>query len=239
MKTILSNFRVAILAALATVHHIPPAKASSINIDAITIKAGEVYVLGSGPSLGLPPPFVVVTGTISIAPTGFVDLLSAVLIVQSTPFSTVYGYVVNGFGGGTWLGDSGSEPGGGIGSSTAANDPEALTAVGIINNAEANYTEFHGVSLSLGTETLLAYTYYGDANLDGDVTAADLALMGTGSGWYHGDFNYDGAVDASDYDLYNSSFETLHPAPEPTSAILVIGGAVLLCSRRRRIHAAI
>ena len=75
MTTILSNFRVAILAALATVHCIPSAKASPINIDAITIKAGEVYVLGSGPSLGLPPPFVVVTGTISIAPTGFVDLL--------------------------------------------------------------------------------------------------------------------------------------------------------------------
>ena len=173
MTTILSNFRVAILAALATVHCIPSAKASPINIDAITIKAGEVYVLGSGPSLGLPPPFVVVTGTISIAPGFFVDLLSAVLIVQSTPFSTVYGYVVNGFGGGTWLGDSGSEPGGGIGSSSAANDSEGLTAVGIINNAEANYTEFHGVSLSLGTETLVAYAYIGDANLDGDVTAAD------------------------------------------------------------------
>ena len=234
MTTILSNFRVAILAALATVHCIPPAKANPINFDAITIEAGQVYVIGSGPSFTLPPPspLVLVVGTITIAPTGTLDITSNALIAYSTPFSTIYDYVVTGFNGGTWDGF-------GINSSTAANDPEGLTALGIINNAEANYTEFQGVSLSLGTETLVAYTYYGDANLDGDVTAADLALMGTGSGWYHGDFNYDGAVDAFDYDLYNSSFDTLHPVPEPTSATLVVGGAVLLFSRRRRIHAAI
>ncbi len=238
MTTILSNFRLAILAALAAMNCIAAAQASPLKFNAITIDAGQVYVIGngtSGTSLALPPPLVFQVGTITIAETGFADLQSNVLIVASTPFSTVYGYVFNGFGGGTWLGNSGPPgTGGGIGSSTAANDPTGLTGLGIINNAEAQYTVFQGVSLTAGTETLVKYTYYGDANLDGDVDAADFALMGTGSGWYHGDFNYDGVVDATDYDLYNLSSEALHPTPEPTTAALVFGGVAFLVSRRRR-----
>ncbi len=235
MKTITSNFRVAILASLAAINCLAAAPASPLKMDAISINAGQVYVIGNSTSLALPQPLVLQVGTLSIASTGFLDLQSNVLIVQSTPFSTVYGYVVNGFGGGTWLGNSGPPgTGGGIGCSTAADDPTGMTALGIINNAEAHYTVFEEVSLTLGTESLVKYTYYGDANLDGDVDAADFALMGTGSGWYHGDFNYDGAVDASDYYLYNFSSAALHPTPEPTTAALVFGGVAFLVSRRRR-----
>ena len=49
---------------------------------------------------------------------------------------------------------------------------------------------------------LVKYTYYGDANLDGQVNITDLAALATGwqtSGvWVNGDFNYNGFIDITD-----------------------------------------
>jgi hypothetical protein len=48
----------------------------------------------------------------------------------------------------------------------------------------------------------VGYTYYGDANLDGQVDVTDLGALATNwqnSGvWSAGDFNYDGFVDVTD-----------------------------------------
>ncbi|MCY2950485.1 MAG: PEP-CTERM sorting domain-containing protein, partial [Planctomycetota bacterium] len=50
----------------------------------------------------------------------------------------------------------------------------------------------------------VAYTFYGDATLDGYVNSDDLTkvlanyLQMTGMVWSQGDFNYDGAVDSND-----------------------------------------
>jgi autotransporter-associated beta strand protein len=48
----------------------------------------------------------------------------------------------------------------------------------------------------------VAYTYYGDANLDGQVDVTDLGALATNwqtsNVWSGGDFNYDGFVDVSD-----------------------------------------
>jgi len=48
----------------------------------------------------------------------------------------------------------------------------------------------------------VAYTYYGDANLDGQVDVTDLGALATNwqtaNVWTGGDFNYDGFVDVSD-----------------------------------------
>ena len=89
-------------------------------------------------------------------------------------------------------------------------------------------------------EVIARFTYYGDANLDGEVTAADLALFGTGSGWYHGDFNYDGVVNAADLALFNAGFAYGNPGvpipqvPEPGTLSLLAAGATLMARRRRR-----
>ena len=61
------------------------------------------------------------------------------------------------------------------------------------------------------TEVRVAYTYYGDANLDGRVTFDDYVKIDTGfntglTGWANGDFNYSGGVSFDDYVLIDISF---------------------------------
>ena len=165
--------------------------------------------------------------TLTIGPTGNANVQDNALIVTVTPYAPLYTYVANGYDGGAWDGTQSA-----LRSSTAASDPNHLTGLGIARNADLNYTTWWGRTLSLGTETLIQYTYYGDANLDGDVDATDLALLGAGLGW--NDFNYDGVVNAADYALYNTSLATLHPesVPEPACFSLLAVGALVTLRRR-------
>ena len=72
--------------------------------------------------------------------------------------------------------------------------------------------QFH--SQSVGSDALvLAYTYAGDATLDGVITADDYAQIDAGyllglvnPNWLNGDFNHDGVVDASDYALIDWNY---------------------------------
>ena len=55
-----------------------------------------------------------------------------------------------------------------------------------------------------GTDTLVMYTYGGDANLDGKINVDDYIKIDSGiaaglKGWSNGDFNYDGKVNIDDY----------------------------------------
>src|SRR4030095_7099893 len=55
-----------------------------------------------------------------------------------------------------------------------------------------------------GTDTLVMYTYGGDANLDGKINVDDYIRIDSGiaaglRGWSNGDFNYDGKVNIDDY----------------------------------------
>ena len=163
----------------------------------------------------------------TLPPTGKFNLQNSALIARGNPFAQIYGYVVSGYNGGTWDGF-------GIWSSVAAADPDQIKAVGCISNAEAGYASFYGHATAAGTEVFALGSYYGDANLDGLVNAADYALITLGgTDWYHGDFNYDGVVDAADLTLINHTVVVL-AAPEPGSAALLGLGALLLAARRRR-----
>jgi autotransporter-associated beta strand protein len=55
-----------------------------------------------------------------------------------------------------------------------------------------------------GTDTLIMYTYGGDATLDGKINIDDYVRIDSGisaglTGWVNGDFNYDGKVSIDDY----------------------------------------
>ena len=57
-----------------------------------------------------------------------------------------------------------------------------------------------------GSDTLVMYTYGGDANLDGKINVDDYGRidfnvnLGT-PGWFNGDFNYDGKINVDDYGI--------------------------------------
>jgi len=83
------------------------------------------------------------------------------------------------------------------------------------NSSVGNLTSFKGVTGLTGTDVLVKYTYYGDADLDGDVDGNDVgnwASNFTGSGgsstktWDQGDWDYDGDVDGNDVGLWAGNF---------------------------------
>ncbi len=186
--------------------------------------------------------------TVSIAPTAKFDLKNEALIVRTTPYATVEGYVKTGFNAFNWNGF-------GIQSSNAATfvDP---TAVGIADNSDAFYATYFGIAIG-ADDALARYTYYGDADLNGKVDNDDYALIDAGfSGganrWFLGDFDYNNVINNDDYALIDAGFsgqgaplgggggflagggEKSALVPEPASAALLLLGAVGFASRRRR-----
>ena len=134
----------------------------------------------------------------------------------------------------------------GITSSTAAADTNFFTGVGVLDNSVAGYTSFGDANGLTGSEILVRYTFYGDADLSGTVDFDnDYILWQTGflngyTGWVYGDFNHDGVVDFdNDYILWQTVFLNQPPlpggpgaVPEPgTLALLALGGLAVL--RRR------
>jgi fibronectin-binding autotransporter adhesin len=83
------------------------------------------------------------------------------------------------------------------------------TSVGVatasdVRPATASETAMWGGQTITGTDTLVMYTYGGDATLDGkinidDYVKIDSGIAGSYTGWANGDFNYDGKVSIDDY----------------------------------------
>jgi hypothetical protein len=117
-------------------------------------------------------------------------------------------YYTNGF----WNGTNG------IISSAAANNTNSNTAIGWIDNKIGAYTSYRGLSVGPG-QSIIAYTYYGDADLNGVIDLGDQQLVNASIGqtvgvyglrggmvngnpegmdWIDGDFDQSGAVDQSD-----------------------------------------
>ena len=135
----------------------------------------------------------------------------------------------------------------GITSSTAANDPEGLHTVGVVDNQAFGYVEFHGTALPDNTQSILVgYTLFGDANMDGVVNYLDYSLIDAGytsgaTGWINGDFNGDGVVNYLDYSLIDASYTSpdngvggVQAMPEPATLGLMALGLVAALLRRRR-----
>jgi autotransporter-associated beta strand protein len=109
-----------------------------------------------------------------------------------------------------------------LGSTTAYNDATHTHALGWTNTV-------------VGGENLLtiAYTLYGDANLDGTVNGGDLNIVlsnfnQTGMTWAQGDFNYDTTVNGADLNAvlsnFNQHLSVTGAVPEPSSLLLLAAG---------------
>jgi hypothetical protein len=138
--------------------------------------------------------------------TGTLNLNSNDLAVTAGNLSTITNQLASGYNN-SWTGT-------GITSSAAAADSTHLSALGAISNMGVGssplYSTFDGSNTSAAA-VLVKYTYYGDANLDGQVDGSDYSKIDNGfltrlTGWTNGDFNYDGSVNGSDYTLIDNAF---------------------------------
>ncbi len=95
---------------------------------------------------------------------------------------------------------------------------------------------FDGIVPGSG-DVLVKYTYYGDADLSGQVDGRDYARTDAGyaghlTGWSNGDFNYDGTVDGSDYTLIDNAFNrqgsSLSPAVDFSTGFAGAGSSLVL-----------
>jgi hypothetical protein len=128
------------------------------------------------------------------------DLTNNYLTINFTgadPISTIRQYLANGYNGGAWNG------GGGIDSSAANIHPGY--ALGYADGSDGV------VSGLMPGQIEIAYTLYGDANLDGVVNGTDFNIMATNfnqyaPNWDQGDFNYDNVVNGSDFVLLADNF---------------------------------
>lgn len=95
-------------------------------------------------------------------------------------------------------------------SSSAVADVDQVTGLGYAFAGELGVGTFAGQGIGTGA-LLVKYTYLGDTDLNGRVTADDLARVDRGrakglGSWLWGDANYDGVVDAIDVAIAHTAF---------------------------------
>jgi hypothetical protein len=193
------------------------------------------------------------------APAARLDLGNMALVVDGTKTSCeqvkawlTSGYNFNAGDGPLWQGP-------GISSSAAANDSAGWSALAYGRGSEVfdaggnPYTTWFGRPTN-DNSVLVRYTYYGDSDMDGQVTISDYFMWKSGfndptleQNWVNGDFDYSGSSDITDFFMWKSSFNAMLPnlpppagaaaaVPEPGTLVLLALAAVcgLLAMRARR-----
>ncbi len=143
-------------------------------------------------------------------PTSTLDLSNNDLIVTAGNRSLIQSQIRFARNGGAW-----DRPGL---SSTAARS-NSMTTLGVLAGAEytsiAGETTFAGLPFA-ATDTLIKYTWNGDADFNDRIDFDDYSRMDNGFNhqtevsavidWFTGDFNYDGRIDFDDYALIDNAF---------------------------------
>jgi alpha-L-arabinofuranosidase len=153
----------------------------------------------------------------SLQNTGLLDLGANDLIVHNGDPTLLTTQITQGFNGGIWNGTAG------IASAAAAASTNTALAVELNDDGTPAHnplmTSFDGQTV-VNTDVLVKYTFYGDAQLKGDVESSDYTLIDNAfnfnqtnpatpmTGWLNGDFNYDGIINGDDYTLIDNAFNT-------------------------------
>ncbi len=212
-------------------------------VGGITLAAGTKITVGNAAShvnrtLLVTPIFTTGTGAKLDLNSNDIDFQTGVPTI-----ATVTTLIKAGYTNGTWSPAAGTTA---ILSTAAANNTTHLTTLGSIVNNDGTGHTIYGTPIGTGTnlglfdgtspalnDVLVKYTYYGDANIDGQVDGSDYtkidAAFGTAAtGWANGDFNYDGKIDGSDYTLIDNAFNTQGGNLNTTSAALIASSAAQL-----------
>jgi hypothetical protein len=193
------------------------------------------------------------SGRLDIQDNKIITASSVGTLGTGNTYTGVTGLIQSGRNGGGWTGS-------GIVTSQTAATSGSLASIGIATAAQvkgigATATALWAGQIVPGSQTLIMYTYGGDANLDGKLNVDDYGRIdsniGLGTaGWFNGDFNYDGKVNVDDYGIIDSNigiqgppFSTagnaggasLTAVPEPAGAtVLALTACLVIRACRRR-----
>jgi hypothetical protein len=114
---------------------------------------------------------------------------------------------------------------GAITSSTA----DASRRLGYLDNSSGGLADFAGQSVD-SSSILIAFTWAGDSDLDGDVDVADLGNLASSwqsfAVWGGGDFDYSGIVDVNDLGMLASNWQAGVSLVDSLAALALPGAAV-------------
>ena len=245
---------------------------------ATTVSAGRLRFAGA--DLTNSPSVTINGGTLELAPaqtrvlrtpnlaisgTGKLDIGDNKVITQTAVgtatggvYTDVTRFIQTGRGTGSWNGSTGI-----VTSQTVATSSN-FHSIGIATGSEVKGIPFSSTATAVwagqtvtGTDTLVMYTYGGDANLDGKINVDDYGRIDFAvplgiAGWSNGDFNYDGKINVDDYGIIDFNVGIQGPpfptaatgvssaglnalaVPEPAAITLLGLGAVGATIRRRR-----
>ena len=169
---------------------------SSAHLASLTVASGAAAVFAPSGSRYLQ------TGSLSIAGTGKLDLNDNDLIVNNGSFTTIRALMLSGFSATPNASKAGII-------STAGQNSSGKTILALFDNSLMNLTDWPiGSGNSIPATAIVGkYTYFGDATLDGQVTADDYLVLdanrdttpAAGLAWIKGDMTNDGSVTADDY----------------------------------------
>jgi hypothetical protein len=196
-----------------------PVVVNSLEIPLINVTTPANTNTGGAVS-SVPPPH----GTLDIADGKVIVHAAGVTgAIQGTTntYSGLTGLIQYGRNGGGWTGT-------GIVTSQSSATSGNFTSIGIATAqqvkglANAGDTALFTGQTVTGSDSLIMYTYGGDANLDGKINVDDYghidSSIGIGlTGWFNGDFNYDGKVNVDDYGIIDFNIG-IQGAPFPTGA---------------------
>jgi hypothetical protein len=176
----------------------------SNHVAGLTVNAGGSATLAAGNNKALRADALSISGRLDLKDNRLITP-APVGTASGGVYDGIAGRIQSGRGNGTWNGS------GIVTSQTTATNGSNFTSLGVATGAQvlpntATETALWGGQTVTGSDTLVMYTYGGDANLDGKINIDDYGHIDTSigiglKGWYNGDFNYDGVINIDDYGI--------------------------------------